>query len=195
MPLDVQIRWLIRRDMPEVLSIERGCFEFPWNEDEYLVCLRQRNCIGMVAEHKQKVVGIMVYELRKSRLHILTMAVKPVLQRHGIGRQMIERLIRQLRAQRRQEIWAEVRERNVAAQGFFKEMGFVARNILHGHYDETNEDCYQFRFSLTADELDAVYGRTVNRVWKFVERLRSHADEDEEDDVEPDVGGEGGGHA
>ena len=47
---DVQIRWMIRRDMPEVLDIERLSFEFAWTEEDFLCCLRQRNCIGMVAE-------------------------------------------------------------------------------------------------------------------------------------------------
>jgi [ribosomal protein S18]-alanine N-acetyltransferase len=28
------IRWMIRRDMPEVLAIEAASFEFPWLEDE-----------------------------------------------------------------------------------------------------------------------------------------------------------------
>ena len=46
----VHIRWMIRRDMPEVLDVERSSFEFPWAEDDFIRCLRQRNCIGMVAE-------------------------------------------------------------------------------------------------------------------------------------------------
>ena len=40
------IRWMIRRDMPEVLAIEAASFEFPWLEDDFIRCLRQRNCIG-----------------------------------------------------------------------------------------------------------------------------------------------------
>jgi ribosomal-protein-alanine N-acetyltransferase len=44
--LEVQIRWMIRRDMPEVLEIERQSFEFSWTEEDFLCCLRQRNCIG-----------------------------------------------------------------------------------------------------------------------------------------------------
>ena len=27
----VHIRWMIRRDMPEILNIEQHCFEFPWS--------------------------------------------------------------------------------------------------------------------------------------------------------------------
>ncbi len=41
--LQVQIRWMIRRDMDEVLNIEYEGFEFPWSEDDFVRCLRQRN--------------------------------------------------------------------------------------------------------------------------------------------------------
>ena len=77
--LPVHIRWMIRRDMPEVLAIEEQCFEFPWSEEDFIRCLRQRNCIGMVAEHSERVVGFMIYELHKNRLHILNFAVHAAL--------------------------------------------------------------------------------------------------------------------
>src|SRR5213078_3611073 len=73
----VHIRWMIRRDMPEVLQAEQESFEYAWTEEDFLKCLRQRNCIGMVAEHTEKVVGFMIYELHKSKLHILNFAVHP----------------------------------------------------------------------------------------------------------------------
>ena len=60
----VHIRWMIRRDMPEVLQAEQQSFEYAWTEDDFLRCLRQRNCIGMVAEHQDRIVGFMIYELR-----------------------------------------------------------------------------------------------------------------------------------
>ena len=82
--LRVHIRWMIRRDMPEVLDIERAAFEFPWFEEEFIRCLRQRNCIGMVAEHAERVVGFMIYELHKTRLHILNFAVAADLRRQRL---------------------------------------------------------------------------------------------------------------
>src|SRR5205807_3563325 len=73
----VHIRWMIRRDMPEVLQTEQESFEYAWTEEDFLRCLRQRNCIGMVAEQGEKVVGFMIYELHKAKLHILNFAVHP----------------------------------------------------------------------------------------------------------------------
>jgi ribosomal-protein-alanine N-acetyltransferase len=82
---EVQIRWMIRRDMPEVLEIENQSFEFPWSEEDYISCLSQRNCIGMVAEHDERIAGVMLYELLKSKLHVLNFAVHPEFQRQGAG--------------------------------------------------------------------------------------------------------------
>src|SRR5260370_42688090 len=76
---------MIRRNMPEALTAERASFEYSWTEDDFLRCLGQRNCIGMVAENDDRVVGFMIYELHKTRLHILNFAVHPTARRLGIG--------------------------------------------------------------------------------------------------------------
>ena len=94
--LRVHIRWMIRRDMAEVLEIENEGFEFPWSEDDFIRCLRQRNCIGMVAEHEDRVVGFMIYELHKTRLHLLNFAVGKDFRRRGVGAQMLAKLIAKL---------------------------------------------------------------------------------------------------
>src|SRR6188508_3290284 len=127
--LRVHIRWMIRRDMAEVLEIERSAFEFPWFEEEFIRCLRQRNCIGMVAEHAERVVGFMIYELHKTRLHILNFAVASDVRRRNIGKQMMEKLIGKLSSQRRTRISLEVRETNLAAQVFFRANGFKATSV------------------------------------------------------------------
>src|SRR5436190_22470375 len=111
----VHIRWMIRRDMAEVLRAENDSFDFSWTEDDFLRCLRQRNCIGMVAEVDDRVIGFMIYELHKSRLHILNFAVHPNARRTGIGAQMVAKLVNKLSTHRRQKITLAVRERNLTA--------------------------------------------------------------------------------
>ena len=91
----VHIRWMIRRDMPEVLAIEHASFEYPWCEEEFLRVLRQRNCIGMVAEHGERIVGFMIYELHRNKIHVLDFATHADFRRRGVGRQMIGKLVGQ----------------------------------------------------------------------------------------------------
>lgn len=154
-PVCVHIRWMIRRDMPAVLAIEQSCFEFAWTEEDFIRCLRQRNCIGMVAEKDDEIVGFMIYELHKNRLHILNFAVRPDQRRHGVGGAMCSKLFGKLSHERRNRIMLEVRETNLDAQLFFKSLGFRAISVLRDFYDDTIEDAYlmQYRYQPSASEI------------------------------------------
>jgi ribosomal-protein-alanine N-acetyltransferase len=162
--LRVHIRWMIRRDMPEVLQIEEAGFEFPWCEDDFIRCLRQRNCIGMVAEYGEHVIGFMIYELHKTRLHLLNFSVNPEFRRRGIGQQMLGKLIGKLSNQRRTRILLEVRETNLVAQLFFRNLGFRAISVLRDFYSDTTEDAYLMQFRYRA--ADAPITMPVNRITK-----------------------------
>ena len=156
--ISVHIRWMIRRDMPEVLDIEKSSFEFPWSEEDFIRCLRQRNCIGMVAEYDERVVGFMIYELHKNQLHVLNFSVRPDARRRGVGQQMINKLVGKLSQQRRNRIVLEIRETNLAAQLFFRNSDFRAVSVLRDYYDDTTEDAYvmQYRYKEEIKALEAV---------------------------------------
>ena len=142
----VHIRWMIRRDMPEVLAIEHASFDFPWCEEEFLRVLRQRNCIGMVAEHGERVVGFMIYELHKTKLNVLNFSVSPEFRRQGVGHQMVAKLVGKLSSHRRTRIALHVREGNLSAQLFYRVQGFRASGILREHYEDTGEDAYLMQY-------------------------------------------------
>ncbi len=134
----VHIRWMIRRDMPEVLAIEHASFEFPWCEEEFLRVLRQRNCIGMVAEHGERIVGFMIYELHRHKIHVLDFATHAEFRRRGVGRQMIAKLVGKLSTQRRNRISLYVRETNLPravvlpCPGFPRDRGHPRALRRHG---------------------------------------------------------------
>ncbi len=158
----VHIRWMIRRDMPEVLAIEHSSFEFPWCEEEFLRVLRQRNCIGMVAEHGERIVGFMIYELHRNKIHVLDFASHVDFRRHGVGRQMVSKLVGKLSNQRRNRIGLHVRETNLPAQLFFRVLGFRAMEVLREHFADTGEDAYSMMYHL--DESLIEEDRPTNRI-------------------------------
>ena len=144
----VHVRWMIRRDIPEVLAIEADLFENHWDEEDFLRVLRERNCIGVVEECDDRVVAFIVYELHTTRLQILNFAVQRELHRRGMGRVMIEGMIRKLAPQRRARLVLKIRETNLDAQMFFRAMVFRAMSVLKGFYDDSDEDAYVFQFRL-----------------------------------------------
>jgi len=167
----IHVRWMIRRDMPEVMRTERASFEHSWTEDDFLRCLRQRNCIGMVTEHNDVITGFMIYELHKTRLHILNFAVNANHRRTGVGGLLVGKLIYKMITHRRQRLTLAVRERNVAAQMFFRAHGFKATRLLQNYYEDSGEDAYQMELKAPAyDPFDGfgVIG-PVNRIAQYDE--------------------------
>jgi [ribosomal protein S18]-alanine N-acetyltransferase len=160
--LRVHIRWMIRRDFAEVLAIENEGFEFPWSEEDFIHCLRQRNCIGMIAEIDDAVAGFMIYELHARRLHVLNFAVAARFRRQGVGGQLIAKLVSKLSQQRRSRILLEVRETNLAAQLFFRAAGFKAVSVLRDFYHDTPEDAYVMQLRCEAQSAPP-----FNRIAKF----------------------------
>ena len=142
------IRWLIRRDLPEVLAIERESFEFPWTEDEFLSFMRQRNQIGMVAEADHKIVGFKLYSLYTGHLVVETMAVASRARGQGVGRALVAKLADKLSQQRRTHLTARVREANLDAQLFLRATGWQAVGVDREPYDDTTEDAYRFEYWL-----------------------------------------------
>ena len=163
----VHIRWMIRRDMADVLRAEQQSFEYAWTEDDFLRCLRQRNCIGMVAECNDRIVGFMIYELHKNRLHVLNFAVAPAFRRSGIGAQMVGKLIGKLTSHRRSKITLAVRERNLAAQVFFRSQDFRAVRVLRNYYEDSGEDAFLMEFRVAEDE--DYFDAPVNRIAQYEE--------------------------
>lgn len=161
--MKTQIRWMTRRDMYEVLDIEKSSFEFPWCENTFIHCLRQRNCIGMVFEYDEKILGFVIYELFKTHLHILNFAVHPDFRRLEFGKQMIRKLIGKL-SPRRTRILAEVRETNLGAQLFFKNCGFRATSVLRNWYEEISEDAYLMEY-VVSTPCD-ISSRITDDIWK-----------------------------
>jgi ribosomal-protein-alanine N-acetyltransferase len=109
----------------------------------------------MVAEYDERVIGSMIYELHRTRLHILNFSVRQEYRRRGIGTAMIEKLISKLSLQRRSRIMLEIRETNLVAQLFFRDAGFRAVSVLRDFYEDTTEDAYlmQYRYQPVATEV------------------------------------------
>jgi len=152
----LSVRYMIRRDIPEVLEIEWASFAYPLTEEDFLHNLRQGNCIGTVAEHGEKVVGFMIYESHKYKFHILNFAVHSLYRRGGVGSYMVMRLIGMLpHPLCTRRITLEVRETNLLAQLFFRSRGFKAVKVLPRFYEDSGEDAYLMQYQLGPEVINA----------------------------------------
>lgn len=142
----VHVRWMIRRDMPEILEIERECFwGDAWSEDTFLSHLRNRTVVGMVAEVDDSVGGYMVYNLLPQRIAVWNFAAQPALWRRGVGMAMTDKLKCKLSVHRRSAIDVIVRDTNDTAHLFFRSQGFRCTSIERGAFAD-GQDGYRFEY-------------------------------------------------
>lgn len=124
------IRWMIRRDMPEVLEIECLTRESGWDEEDFYRILRQRNCIGIIAESENKIVGFMVYELQRNGVKLMNFAIHPEFRRLKVGTRLLEKLKGKLVLRRRTSIRFDVGEGRLPLQLFLRDSGFLCQEII-----------------------------------------------------------------
>jgi len=138
------IRWLIRRDMPEVLQIERTSFDAPWCQEVFDEQLRRRRVIGMVAEQKDRVVGYVLYEIHREHIEIINLAVSTESRRQGIGGELVSKVLGKLRPYR-DLIIVRVLDRNLPGQLLFRHRGFRC-NRIETQFFSDDSDAYVFRY-------------------------------------------------
>lgn len=146
--METHIRWMIRADRGEVQKIEDESYDPSWSQDEFDTVLRRRNVVGMVAERDAQVAGFLIYELSKSDICILNIAVARKFRRKGVGAVFCDKLKAKLHQGKRIRLAASVNENNLTAQLFFKAMKFRAIAVVKRKFGE--EDGYLFQYRLPA---------------------------------------------
>lgn len=142
-----RVRWLIRRDLAQVVEIEQLCFPSPWSEKEFLEYLRNRSCIGYVvtpAGNDRQVLGFAIKQFAVDRAEITNLAVHPSCWRRGHGRRLVAHL--QAEVERRELLLVCVRETNVTAQVFFRACGFRLTHVERDFYADIDEERYCFEW-------------------------------------------------
>lgn len=146
-PPAVYVRWMIRRDIPEVVRLQRTWHPEPWGEEEYLAAMRHRSTIAYVAEVGERIAGVLVYRLHERSLSIHRLSVGTEFHGQNIGANLVLKLIRTLSARRRTRIRADVGERDLQSQLFFRAMGFRCVRTTQSQHG----DIYKFVYKMESD--------------------------------------------
>ena len=151
--LHVRVCYITRESLPAVLDVERQAFgQWCWNEQDFILFLRQRNAIGMTAELNNRViVGHMLYLLHERCIELVNFVVHPKFQRAGVGTQMMGRLKCKLAAHRRNRLDGVVPDSLTWMHLFLRTQGFRATRVLRSYFEDSNEDGYRFVYRIRKD--------------------------------------------
>lgn len=148
----ISTRWMLDRDMDQVLAIERANYAVPWTQSHFQMCRRERPYEVVVAtsrgDQQVLVLGYVVYQRHQRRMVVVNIAVATECHRRSVGAQLIQRLQSKLSAARRNRLMLYVRETNLPAQLFFRRMGFQAVRVVRDHYEDTGESAYKMVYRI-----------------------------------------------
>ena len=125
-------------DPPLLPQIHAEGFTRPWSEHEFAALLTQDTVFGYgawrVGARNAGPAGFVLARLAADEGEILTIAVSQTWRGLGLGRDLMEAVLRELHAQRAEALFLEVDESNVPAVALYRRLGFGEVARRPGYY-------------------------------------------------------------
>ena len=123
---DVEIRNAGTRDLDAIHALEVRAFPSPWRRDFFESELRGESRFHLVARRGGLLIGYLFAMWFFDEMHINKIAVTEEERRRGIAGKLMEHCFRFAKANHIRSISLEVRETNIGAQEFYKQLDFAA---------------------------------------------------------------------
>ena len=127
-------------DMRHLPAIHAEGFSRPWSTHEFVSLLEQEPVFGFgvwqVGKRRGAPAGFVLARLAADEAEILTIAVSRSWRGYGLGRDLMEAVLRELHAARAQTLFLEVDETNAPATALYRRLGFREVARRPGYYEK-----------------------------------------------------------
>ncbi len=137
---EIRIRHLEEGDVGALAAIEAESFSMPWSAEDFLRMTKEADALYLVAELGCEIAGSAGMRMVCGEGYIDNVVVAPAHRRRGIGKLLIEALLREGAALGCEAFTLEVRAGNEAAIALYEGAGFVSAGIRPGFYEKPVED-------------------------------------------------------
>ena len=127
-------------DLDQVMEIEMDRISPPWSREGFFTYLIGEQNLFVVVEEKGRILGFACLLIVMDQGEIAAIAVRRDREREGIGRFLLEGLIRLAKELDVVVFYLEVRVSNQEAIRLYERCGFVRDGIRKGYYTEPEED-------------------------------------------------------
>ena len=110
-------------DLPEIMEIERKCYQHPWSATIFSDCMHAGySC--WVCGRGGVIEGYGVISVAAGESHLLNLCIRDNSRRQGIGRKLLRHLISIARRHDAEVVFLEVRPSNKSARQLYASEGF-----------------------------------------------------------------------
>ncbi|MDN6195577.1 MAG: ribosomal protein S18-alanine N-acetyltransferase [Atopostipes suicloacalis] len=121
----------------------------PWSLEQFEGLIAFKNVTTLIAEKKGKeIVALVIASKTNIEADIYMLAVKASEQGKGIGQELLQKLIQEMRANDLETIFLEVRESNSAANKVYQRLGFKQIGRRKNYYSKPKEDALMMKLNL-----------------------------------------------
>ena len=151
------LRPMREADLDEVMRIEVRAYPFPWTRGIFRDCLHAGYPMW-VQERCGVIVGYGVLSIAADEAHVLNLCTAPECEGQGLGRKMLQSLLRIARGNGAQRVFLEVRPSNTSAIALYHSEGFneIGRRPRYYPTATGREDALVMAMALADDDISVM---------------------------------------
>lgn len=140
--MNITISEMQKIHIQEVADIEKEAFSIPWSKKAFEESMQYEHALFLVAkdEEKNKIIGYVGLYKVFNQGDITNIAVLKEYQGRGIGKMLMNAIIKKAKEREIDDIMLEVRESNQKAITLYEKTGFASAGIRKNFYEKPVEN-------------------------------------------------------
>jgi [ribosomal protein S18]-alanine N-acetyltransferase len=134
---NLSLRPMQMGDLDAIMQIEPTIYSHPWTRGNFADSLNS-GYSAWVLEEKSEMIGYALLMIVMDEAHLLNLSIAKHHQKQGLGRYLLEHMIKIAKRHRAANLFLEVRPSNVSAIALYENMGFCEMAIRRGYYPSHN---------------------------------------------------------
>lgn len=120
-------------DLDAVMAIEPTIYPYPWTRGNFSDSLNS-GYSAWVLQENDEIIGYALLMLVLDEAHLLNLSIAKQRQKQGLGRYLLEHMLKIAKSHKATNMFLEVRPSNISAIALYESMGFCEMAVRRGYY-------------------------------------------------------------
>ena len=130
---------LSKDNLRECLELDNLTLKGFWSKSQWEQELDSASSICIAIKNEFKIIALACGAIAAEKLDITFVAVHPMFQRYGHGKEVVAYLLQKAKEQKARDAILEVRSNNIAAITLYKSLGFMQVSIRENYYRDSSD--------------------------------------------------------
>lgn len=128
-----QLRPMQMDDLDAIMQIEPTIYSHPWTRGNFSDSLNSGYSVWVLEENKE-IIGYALMMMVLDEAHLLNLSIAKTHQKQGLGRYLLEHMLKIAKNHKAANMFLEVRPSNISAIALYENMGFCEMAVRRGYY-------------------------------------------------------------